>query len=80
MRRLVVTTMLVALLATVLAPDAKADADSATHYCLSLGDSLAASCQETPTPVLASMERRRALPGPRVGQSPPPAGCSGGAC
>jgi hypothetical protein len=31
MRRLVVATMLVALLATVLAPDAKADADSATR-------------------------------------------------
>ena len=45
MRRLVVATMLVALLATVLAPDAKADADSATPYYLSLGDSLAASYQ-----------------------------------
>jgi lysophospholipase L1-like esterase len=45
MRRLTVAAMLVALLATVLAPVAKADADSATHYYLSLGDSLAASYQ-----------------------------------
>jgi lysophospholipase L1-like esterase len=45
MRRLMVVAMLVALLATVLAPVAKADADSATHYYLSLGDSLAASYQ-----------------------------------
>jgi lysophospholipase L1-like esterase len=45
MRRLMVVAMLVALLATILAPTAKADAESATHYYLSLGDSLAASYQ-----------------------------------
>ena len=45
MKRLMVAAMLVALLATAVAPVADADADSATHYYLSLGDSLAASYQ-----------------------------------